>query len=140
MISLSVLSEQERNYCYSQSSEIRSMTGNLGYLRADFGSNGNSFYTTWWDFREDLKTSEFKSEFDLLINGLREEGQPFCDRREMSRYCYAHPEASDEEMRNFFFRTDSEKYAYLFRMNPNRGEYNLYCYVYVRELLDKHLQ
>ena len=47
-------------------------TGLIGYLRADFGSNGNEFWTTWNDFRKDLKTDEFKAEFDDVINGLRD--------------------------------------------------------------------
>lgn len=28
---------------------------------------------------------------------------------------------------------------YLIRLNPNKGEYNLYCYCYVRQWLDQHL-
>lgn len=34
---------------------------------------------------------------------------------------------------------DTEKYAYLLRCNPIRGDYNFYCYCYVREWLDKHM-
>lgn len=34
---------------------------------------------------------------------------------------------------------DTEKYAYLLRCNPIRGDYNFYCYCYVREWLDRHM-
>lgn len=38
----------ERKYSYVQSPQIQGQTGNIGYLRGDFGSNGNWFYTTWF--------------------------------------------------------------------------------------------
>lgn len=51
-----VLTEAERKYTYSQSQQLSMQTGLIGYLRADFGSTGNEFWTTWNDFRKDLKT------------------------------------------------------------------------------------
>ena len=68
-----VLTEAERKYTFSQSQQLSMQTGLIGYLRADFGSTGNEFWTTWNDFRKDLKTDEFKAEFDEVINGLRDE-------------------------------------------------------------------
>ena len=53
----------------------------------------------------------------------------------------AHPEAQITPDRpDYGFRTDTVQYAYLFRLNPNKGEYNLYCYCYRRDWLDKHIQ
>ena len=123
-IEIRIASMQERNYSYSQDTDIRSRTGNIGYLRADMGSNGQGFYSTWFDFRNDLKTDEFKAEFDDVINQLREDFLK--DRRDLSRFCYANPGASNEDFRDFFFRADTEKYSYMLRLNPNRGEYNMY--------------
>ena len=60
-----VLTEAERKYTFSQSQQLSMQTGLIGYLRADFGSNGNEFWTTWNDFRKDLKTDEFKAEFSF---------------------------------------------------------------------------
>lgn len=34
---------------------------------------------------------------------------------------------------------DTKKYAYLLRLNPAKGDYNFYCYCYVKEWLDKHI-
>lgn len=45
-----------------------------------------------------------------------------------------------EEPGYYGVRVDSEKYAYLLRLNPDRGEYNLYCYCYRRDWLDQHLK
>ncbi len=34
---------------------------------------------------------------------------------------------------------DTEKHAFLLRCNPTKGDYNFYCYCYVKEWLDKHM-
>ena len=117
-------------------------TGLIGYLRADFGSTGKEFYSTWNDFRKDLKTDDFKKEFDLVINSYRfGDGEFLSGRSAMTKFCYEHPESSYEDDRNHCgVRVDTEQYSYLMRLNPNRGEYNLYCYCYQREWLDNHLQ
>ncbi len=55
---------EERNYTYSQSQQISMQTGCIGHLRADMDSSGEGFFSSWDDFRKDLKTQEFKDEFD----------------------------------------------------------------------------
>lgn len=137
-----ILEPDERNYTFSQSQQISMQTGLIGYLRADFGSNGLGFYSSWNDFRKDLKTDEFKKEFDDVINHYRfTEGMFLASRSELSKFCYAHPESSYANDRNHYgVRIDTDKYAYLMRLNPTRGEYNLYCYCYQKEWLNKHLE
>lgn len=108
-------------------------------------TNGKGFFTTWEDYRTDLKTDAFKAEFDEVINVLRfdaQYGNVLTDRAKLTSYCYAHPDAAFEKAasREFGIRVNTKDYAYLFRLNPNRGEYNLYCYAYQREWLDHHLQ
>ena len=61
----------EQMYSYSQSSQIEGQTGCIGHLRADFGSDGNSFYSSWADHNASLKDQAFKDEFNHLINTLR---------------------------------------------------------------------
>ena len=135
-----VLTEAERKYTFSQSQQLSMQTGLIGYLRADFGSTGNEFWTTWNDFRKDLKTDEFKAEFDDVINGLRD-GDVLSGRKAMSSYCYSTPDSSFNDDRNHYgIRLDTEKHSYLMRFNPNRGEYNLYCYCYQKEWLNAHLK
>jgi len=137
-----VLTEAERKYTFSQSQQLSMQTGLIGYLRADFGSTGKEFYSTWNDFRKDLKTDDFKKEFDLVINSYRfGDGEFLSGRSTMSKFCYEHPESSYEDDRNQYgVRVDTERYSYLMRLNPNRGEYNLYCYCYQKEWLNNHLK
>lgn len=144
-LNLRPLSAAERNYTYSQSQQISMQTGCIGHLRADMDSNGEGFFSSWDDFRVDLKTQEFKDELDSVINELREKGNILSNRSALSKYCYSHPDASFGKdllghEREFGVRVDTDKFAYMMRLNPNKGEYNLYCYCYVREWLDHHLK
>lgn len=135
-----VLKPEERSYTYSNSQQISMQTGCVGHLRADMGSNGNEFFSTWDDFRKDLKTDEFKAEFDEVINFLREDNGILSNRKALSNYCYSAPESSFGNDREYGVRVNTENYAYLMRLNPYKGEYNLYCYCYKRDWLDSHLE
>ncbi len=136
------MTKAEKMYCYTQSQQIRSQCGNIGYLRADMDTDGQGFYSTWNGFRDDLKTPEFQDEFNQLINTLRFQGTLdafLTNRTAMLHYCFAHMDARIND-REFGFRVDTAGYAYMMRLNPNRGEYNLYCYCYRKDWLDHHLQ
>lgn len=134
----------ERNYCYTQSQQISMQTGLIGHLRADMDSSGTGFFSSFFNFRADLKTEDFKTEFDAVINALRFDenyGGILKDRSALSSYCREIPESSfGGDGREFGFRVDTKQYSYMLRLNPNRGEYNLYCYCYQKKWLDRHLQ
>lgn len=142
MIDLQVMTKEEQHYVFDQSQQISMQTGHIGYLRGDLGSSGTKFYSTWNDFQPGLKTDQFKAEFDRLINSMRVDADGILkNRTALAAYCYTHPESCiDSDGRNFGFRTDTDQYAYLIRLNPYQGEYNIYCYCYLRELLDRHME
>lgn len=131
----------ERKYTYSAfwDQGQDESTGCIGHLRADFGSDGKGFYSSWNDHIADLKSQAFKGEIDEVINALRASGFLAC-RDVMAKYCYSHPETSYGNDREWGVRVDTQNYAYLMRLNPHRGEYNLYCYCYERSKLDRHLR
>ena len=137
------LTVPERKYTYAQSSQLQGQTGNIGYLRGDFGSSGDQFYTTWFDTRPQWKSDEFKRDLDDVINALRSEKYGLLQSRsQMVRYGR---ENKESEMQGaytteFGFRADTEKYAFVLRCNPTRGDYNFYCLCYVKEWLDKHIE
>ena len=135
------MTEEEDKYTFSQSSQIAGQTGLIGYLRADMDTDGNGFFSTWNDWRKDLKTDEFKTEFDEIINDLREEGDILQNRTALAKYCSQNPQARMNTAEEYYgVRVDTEKYAYLLRLNPNKGEYNLYCYCYRRDWLNDHIR
>ena len=131
---------EEARYSYRNSQQISSQTGLIGYLRADMGTNGNEFWSTWNDYRKDLKTDDFKSEFDDVINSFREKGQFLSDRQTLSRFCDDSQNALEfgeryGAGRDYGVRVNTQDYAYLMRLNPHKGEYNLYCYCYRKDWL-----
>ena len=137
------MTQAEQAYCYSQSQQISGQAGLIGQLRADFGSNGTGFFSNFFDFRKDLKSEDFKAEFNEVINALREDqrfGGILAGRSAMSKYCHKHPGSSIEPGYNYGFRADTAHYTYMLRVTPKRGEYNLYCYCYLRQWLEGHMK
>lgn len=136
------IAPNEWKYTYSQSMQITGQTGSIGHLRGDFDSGGHGFYTTWSDHRPQWKTDEFKAELDEVINALRSPEYGLLQNRSaMSKYVRRFPDSAFQGnyCTEYGFRADTEKYAYLLRLNPAKGDYNFYCYCYVREWLDKHI-
>ncbi len=134
----------ERKYTYKQSQQLNSQTGFIGYLRADMGSNGKGFYSTFFDFNEKKKTDEFRAAIDEVINACRENeqyGGMLAGLEPMQRYCRNNPQAAFEGnyTTEYGFRIDTDKHTFLMRLIPTKGDYNLYCYCYEREWLDRHL-
>ena len=142
-ISIRPIIPGEREFTYSQEQVIMEQMGCIGYLRADMDSSGKGFYSTWNDFRTDLKTPAFKGEFDAVINALRFDDA--CsgilkDRDSLAQYCYSHPDTSYGNSREYGIRVDTEDHAYYMRLNPHKGEYNLYCYCYKSSLLAAYIR
>ena len=115
------MTAQEKNYCYAQSQQLDMQTGSIGHLRADFGTNGGSFYCTWFDHRADLKSDAFKAEFDDVINALRDDpqyGGVLKSRRDMTAYCRKSAmEFDGNYTKEYGIRVDTAHYSYLLRMN-----------------------
>ena len=130
-------------YTFKQSNQLYQQTGCIGYLRADFGASGKEFYSTWNDTCSFFKTDEFKKEFDDVINALRLDekyGKMLGDRTSLSKYCHDNAKQySGADNQYFGVRVDTDNHTYLLRLNPNRGEYNLYCYCYVKKYLETQL-
>ena len=142
-MSIRPITPEERAFTYSDEQVIMEQMGCIGYLRADMDSSGKGFFSTWNDFRPDLKTQAFKGEFDAVINALRFDDA--CsgilkDRDSLARYCYSHPDTSYGNSREYGIRADTEDNAYYMRLNPHKGEYNLYCYCYKSSLLAAYIR
>ena len=142
-ISIRPIIPGEREFTYSQEQAAMEQMGCIGYLRADMDSSGKGFYSTWNDFRTDLKTPAFKGEFDAVINALRFDDAYsgiLKNRDSLARYCYSHPDTSYGNSREYGIRVDTEDHAYHMRLNPHKGEYNLYCYCYKSSLLAAYIR
>lgn len=141
-ITMRPLLPSEQKYTYNQSTQIAGQTGLIGHLRGSLETVGSSFLSSWDDHNAHLNTPDFKTCFDEVINELRSNpnyGLMLRNRASLAGFCLARPESSFGNGGDYGIRVDTPQYAMLMRLNPNQGQYNLYCYCYVRDWLDKHL-
>ena len=139
------LRAEERKYTYAQSQQLTMQTGAIGYLRGDFGSSGTGFHTTWFDEVGSRNTEEFKAEINPVIDALRFDekyGGVLAGRSAMQKYGRSQPDSAFEGnyATEYGFRIDTEKFAYLLRCVPVKGDYNFYCWCFEAKWLDRHLQ
>jgi len=135
------ITKKETLYCYKNSTQISSITGLIGYVRADMGTLGTEFFSTWNGFRDDLNTDDFKKDIDTVINSFREKGGFLSNRDQLEDFCIN----SDKVFAfntgvDYGVRVDTKEYAFLMRLNPYKGNYSLYCYCYKKNWLDHHLE
>ena len=138
--SLSPLKGKEWLYTYRNSQHISMQTGLIGYIRADMGTNGNGFWSSWNSFRDDLNTPQFNSEKVDIINSFLDDGGFLSSRNDLAKFCRSDKVFPYETGRDYGVRVNTQDYAYLMRLNPYKGEYNLYCYCYKKDWLDSHLE
>ena len=133
----------ERLYSARQRMQIEGQTGCIGHLRADMGEDGKGFFKTWKGHRENLSTEEFQQEFESVLNALvgdEQYGGFLKSRDAMRDFCQECPESSFNDGFAFGFRADTAQYAYLIRLQPYKGEENLFIYCYRRDWLDSHMK
>lgn len=142
--SIRLMKPEERAFAYTQDQQTLHRSGCIGHLRVDMDSTGTGFFSSWDTHSPSLKDDAFKTEFDKLIHELRfneDLGGILTNRSSMSKFCHAIPGSEiTDDGRNFGFRVDTDEYAYMLRLNPNKGEYNAYIYAYDREMLDTFLE
>ena len=133
----------ERLYTARQSTQISGQTGSIGHLRADMGGDGKGFFPKWSSHRENLDTEEFQQELEGVMEALvgdEQYGGFLKSRDAMRDFCQEHPESGFNDGFAFGFRADTAQYAYLIRLQPYKGEENLFIYCYRRDWLDSHMK
>ena len=106
----------------------------VGYVRIDFGRNGNEFWSTWWPKNEDkFNTPAFKEALRDFIDDLRAVG-PLRDRRTMEKYCSSHPDGRSNTWLGavYGYYAETAHYRFCLRCDPRPGMYN--CYLYAHDL------
>lgn len=135
--------KQETKYAYSCEDGDK-ICKCIGHLRADFGSSGKGFWSSWFDHNAELKTDKFRDALDAVINRMRSETHelsPLKNRVAMSKVCHDYSEAKENDswLENYIFRVDvlaDGSHSFIMRMNPTPGVYNLYCYCYETKNLE----
>ena len=82
---------------------------------------------------EGLEHPEFR-ENSALVGAILE------NRDTLHKFCYSTSEASFGNGQEWGLRVNTAEHSYLMRLNPNKGNYNLYCYCYRRDWLNQHME
>ena len=136
------LTQEERKYTYPQSMQLQGQTGSIGHLQGNFGIGGTEYNQSWIDYWERYKPDDFQRELDGIVNALRSgECGLLADRNTMKAYVAAYPDSAFHENHNkeYGFRIDTDRHAYLIRCNPSANDTHFYCYCYKSEYLDRHM-
>ena len=136
------LTQEERKYTYPQSMQLQGQTGSIGHLQGNFGIAGTEYSQSWIDYWERYKPDDFQRELDGIVNALRSgECGLLADRNTMKAYVAAYPDSAFHENHNkeYGFRIDTDRHAYLIRCNPSANDTHFYCYCYKSEYLDRHM-
>ena len=107
----------------------------IGYLRGDFGKDGNEFYSTWFDSNVQLKCSHFKDILDELITELRGDFELSLLKncKKMADICSKHPDNRLTEHWNtetFGFYPKKGQYQFFVKCYPRVGDYNFYVHCF----------
>lgn len=132
---------QERDYAYTQSYQLMMQSGCITIMRGKFGNGGKTFYPDYEDQIKINRTDEFAAEFDSVIKELYKVGI-LAGRDSMLEYCCTRPDGRfmGNFSREYGYRLDTEKYTYFLRCIPSPGDNNFYCYAYVSDLLNAHME
>ena len=133
----------ERLYTTGQSMQIEGQTGYIGCFQTGMSEDGKGAFPKWSSGREGLNTEEFQQELAGVMDALihdEQYGGFLKDSDAMRDFCQTHPESGFNNGFAFGFRADTAQYSYLIRLNPCKGEENLFIYCYRRDWLDRHMK
>lgn len=136
VMNLSTLDRVEENLFFSMDEQADRRNGCIGHFRGDFG-NGKQFFHDWFPHQGDkLNHEPFKSDFQRVVDWLRQDYSPLKDLDSMKAFCRRHEPYSKMEkaiLPSHGFRIDTQRFQYMLRCFPQRGDYNFYIYCYDKQ-------
>ena len=127
-------SPDEAGLFYAMPPEKDAEMGCIGHVRIDFGRGGDGFYHTWHPRGpEEWNTQDFKDELTEVVDELRE--NVLKNFSAMTGYCRDHGgEISGGWVQNYGYVVETDRYSYLLRCNPLKGDYQAYLTCFDRQI------
>lgn len=109
------VSSEEQSYLFVLAENDTHSETRIGYLRGDFGCDGDEFWHTWFPCNEEFNVSEFKADLDAVIDWLRSnrESALLKDRRTMDAVCRQYPENHMENQWRLVLLQDRKREIYI---------------------------
>ena len=141
-IELRRATKTEQSFALPLPEYIEIESGKIGVLSANLDAFG-SMLSRFTNFAEDLKTEEFKSTFEELLDALKYDtryGNLLANRVRLAEYCWTKLLRMDgAETERYVARADLNNYSFLLCLIPGKS-WNVICNCYSRELLDKYIK
>lgn len=101
----------------------------VGYMRGDFGKQGDSFWHSWFDCDSSRNTLEFKAEFQNVMSALRQD--ILKDYKSATAYCYKRQEAKLPGIGGGYygFKLETKECRFFIRCTTRRNDY-FYIFAY----------
>ena len=129
------LTEAEQKYTYRQSMQIRGQTGSIGILQGGYGAD-HEFHSDFQELSSRLNTDEFAAELqEVLCTG---ENSILQNLDIMQEFMMQHTR-NGFSGKEYGFRVETEKHAYLVRCNPEKEGGSIEVHCYVKKWLDHHI-
>ena len=115
----------------------------IGYVRGDFGRNGNECYTSWFPGEESKNTDVFKKSLDDVINYFRNDFEyPVLHSfREMADFCQLNPDLRLDyhhcDPVNYAAKVETPGYVFYIRFIVRQNDYNFYVNCYESTVIDQ---
>ena len=142
-VTLRALLPEEQKYTFKQSRQIAVQTGFIGYSKFEWLNVGSTLYSVLWNSEPETKviTDDFYHEYGELVDCLRQEGNFLHSVSNMQEFCNVFAdEISFYDKRNFGVRIDTKERTYLIRFTPKSPQNNVFCFCYLKDWLDGHIE
>lgn len=139
------LNEIYKQYTYVGGTNEKIRAGCIGILSGRLDDDETGVHAVWQTLNSELRTPDFMTEFDDIINLLRirKDKNPglFYTRKHLEHFCRSRQESYQfcKGSVLYGFRVDTENYVYLFKLDPRSNGEHIKCYCYSKELLAKHI-
>ena len=115
--------------------QIRGQTGSIGILQGGYGAD-HEFHSDFQELSSRLNTDEFAAELqEVLCTG---ENSILQNLDIMQEFMMQHTR-NGFSGKEYGFRVETEKHAYLVRCNPEKEGGNIEVHCYVKKWLDHHI-
>lgn len=133
-------SQNEAGLFYSND-EMDEALGTVGHLRMDFGHGGIEFWHTWFPHNDNrFNTPEFQKIVNQFVDGLRRDGWPLKNLRNMKEFCRNHGGAITQDSKSCGYIAEVGNYRFCLRCTPVMGDYQGYLYCYDLRQQQMHQQ
>ena len=134
------ITKEEKSATFQMKREAVETVGNIGYMKADIDIDGEGFYKDWYGLSKESNNQSFKDTFNEVLKSLRSDGNMLESKGALAYFCYKEKPYKFKDRNEYGVRVDAGDYSFLMRLNPNKGERDLFCNCFEKDKLDKYLE